>query len=192
MKDHWREINNKKAEMAWSAKIDQVFRAIEMCLASGLWESSLILLYSTMDAMAWLDRPVEAPDVTSTHFISWCDRYLLDPVDEGVTSTDIYAARCGMLHSHTAESRRFREGKVIKLFYSRKTEAGELNLDQLKFLPVWPMWVDMDVIIPRMKAAVEKFRTAVEAVPEKRNLVRDRILDSYLVEVSVTGVPTAN
>jgi len=91
-----------------------------------------------------------------------------------------------MLHSHTAESKRFREGKAIKLFYSRKTPAGELNLDQLKMLPVWPRWVDMDVIIPRLKTAVTKFRTAVESVPEKRNLVCDRILDSYLVEISVT------
>jgi len=151
MKHHWEKVNNRRAQELLIAKVDQLFRAIGLCMEHRLWEPTLILLYSGIDAMAWLDREVDKSDVTARDFISWCDRYLLDPADEQLRSEDLYAARCGLLHSHTGESRRHREGKAVKLFYSRSMPEGEVNLDQLAFEPVWPLWVDLDVFLPRFR-----------------------------------------
>jgi hypothetical protein len=183
MKEFWRPHNNARADETLSSKVDQLFRAIDLCLEQGLWEPTLILLYSGIDAMAWLDRPDHAPDVNSTHFISWCERYLLDPVDHALTGADLYGARCGLLHSHTADSKRYREGKVVKLFYSRSIARGELGLDQLKFEPVWPLWADIDILVDRFKNGVTRFREDFKNDPERRNLICDRVNSSYFVEV---------
>jgi len=186
MRDHWRKINNAKASELWSQKVDQLFEGIEFCLGKNLWEPTLILLYAGIDAMAWLDRSPAAKDVTSQDFIAWCQKYLLAPGDDLLTADDLYAARCGLLHSHTGESSKHREGKVKKVFYSRRTPAGEINFDQLSMAEhVWPVWVDLDVIVQRFRDGVAKFRKEISEDAECAAKVYDRVNHSYLVEIDV-------
>ena len=190
MREQWRRVNNEKSDELWQKKMEQLFQVINIALEGNCIEPALILLYSGMDAMGWLDSPVGQKDATPTTFLNWCGKYLLHPqADTDVTPLDLYAARCGLLHQHTADSKLYRQGKVTKLFYSRKTQTGEVGFDQMKVGPTWPVWADIDILLQRFRAGVEAFRKDVAALaegdPYGAAVVYDRIGTSYFVEVDV-------
>ncbi|HXA19533.1 MAG TPA: hypothetical protein VN380_21265 [Thermoanaerobaculia bacterium] len=192
MREYWRKINNANAHQLWSKKTEELFGAIEFCLKSNFWEPALILIYAGIDSMAWLNLPEGKHDVTATEFIQWCNRYLLLPEDAELRAEDLYAARCGLLHSYTAESRRYREKKVTKLFYSRETTAGEINLDQLGGEEhTWPLWTDVDILFGRLRSAVHRFQEDIATDSNRANSVYARIRRSYLVEVKVKDLSSS-
>jgi hypothetical protein len=82
---------------------EQLRARIATCLHEHDWLSALILLYSALDAMGWLARPPGEPHIPSVHFKAYVRKYVLKPTDEA-SDTDLWGARCGMLHSHSAES----------------------------------------------------------------------------------------
>ena len=60
---------------------------------------AMILVYSGIDAFAWLNRPGNIEDVRRTDFEQWVDTYLLPDSGLNCSSSDLYAARCGLVHS---------------------------------------------------------------------------------------------
>jgi hypothetical protein len=93
--------------------------------------SALIVLYATIDALAWqVSGPQKIDDDTDEReydkgtrgdFIAWVERYLLPGserfVRREVTGMDFYAARCGLLHAGKAESELWFKGKAQRLYY---------------------------------------------------------------------------
>ena len=86
--------------------------AIQLTFDSKKQLPTLILLYSTIDILAWLNKPSTHPDVAKSDFISWVDRFFLQGTNLQCSSVELYAARCGIVHSYTAESKLSREGKA--------------------------------------------------------------------------------
>jgi hypothetical protein len=82
------------------------------------FRSAVILTYSGMDAMAYLDMPENQSDVTRADFIRWADRYMRFPGSEPVTGADLYGARCGMLHANGVVSKMSREGQCRMIAYT--------------------------------------------------------------------------
>ena len=166
------------------AKVRAVAGAVDASLASGLWEPTLILLYATIDAMAWLDRPDGQDDAHADDFIAWVDRYLLPDSGLPCTGADLYGARCGFLHSHTGESKRHRQLLIKKLFYHRRLGDRPVGIVQLlmdeKFLP---LNIDLDLFSAAFQRATERFRAAVAADESKGIVVYRRVLESYYSEV---------
>lgn len=179
-----RDPEEAEAEQQFERKVKQLFAALEHCLGTNLWEPALILTYSGIDAMAWLDRPADHEDVTPDDFIAWVNTYLLPESGLNCSAEDLYGARCGMLHSHTAESRRHRQLLIRKLFYHRMVDEKPLALVQIrmneKFLPVS---VNVDRLVFFFSEGVERFVARLNAEPDRERLVRERILKSYLAEV---------
>ena len=192
MREYWRKLNNDQARKLWDSKTSQLFEAIESCLAKDFWEPAIILLYSGIDAMAWLDRPQGVHDVTGPDFMRWCDAYLLIPADAAMTSTDLWGARCGLLHSHTGESKKHRERKATKIFYSRMRNGREINLIQTSSNEhVLPLWVDVDLLFARFKDGVSRFQADLASDDARAQKVYDRVNRSYLIEVDVeSATPT--
>jgi predicted DNA-binding protein (MmcQ/YjbR family) len=183
--DQGREEYDRHVSEKLSKKLDQLFRTIEFTLAENLWEPTLILIYSGIDAMAWLDRPAGQADVHGPDFQRWVDEYLLP--DSGLTCTaaDLYGARCGMLHSHTGESRKHRELQVKKVFYHRVWKDKPVALIQLKMNEKFlPPSVNLDQLAWAFHQAITRFFTAVNADAAKEDLVSERIDESYLLEVT--------
>jgi hypothetical protein len=166
------------------AKLRAVVAAADASLASGLWEPTLILLYATIDAMAWLDRPYGQDDVHADDFIDWVDTYLLPDSGLPCSGADMYGARCGFLHSHTGESKRHRALRIKKLFYHRRHGDRPVGIVQLlmneKFLP--PS-IDLDLFSAAFQRATERFRAAIAADESKRVPVYHRVRESYYSEV---------
>ncbi len=78
--------------------------AIRLCLGSGHIVPSMMLLFAAIDGMAWLYRDHEGRN-TQLDFKRWVDDFLLSHLTSGViTSADVYAARCALLHEQTTQS----------------------------------------------------------------------------------------
>jgi len=67
------------------------------------YRAVLILTYSAMDAMAFLDMPAAQTEVVRKDFTGWASRYIRFPGTEQLTGEDLYGARCGS--TRTAPSR---------------------------------------------------------------------------------------
>jgi hypothetical protein len=95
--------------------LTKMLGAINCLVEKNYIESALILTYAGIDQMAWLAVPDQETD--SEHFKSWVDKYL-DPQNKlGCTSVDLWAARCGLVHTAAAESRDFFRAKAKKIYY---------------------------------------------------------------------------
>ena len=98
--------------------LEETAFVISKCLKSKFLNPSLILIYSTIDLLAWLNCPESKLDVQRSDFTSWVDKYLLPESSLRCTSLELYAARCGIVHCHSAESRLTRTGEARKICYT--------------------------------------------------------------------------
>lgn len=89
--------------------------AIALCKANQLHVPMMILVYSAIDQMAFLSMPEDREDVNGPEFKRWCDTYLLPNSGLNCNSEDLWGARCGILHSHSPESRLSREGRAKRI-----------------------------------------------------------------------------
>jgi len=94
-----------------------LLKAIDTCLKNELQLPGLILLYTGIDSMAWLNRPKLQPDVRRNDFIYWVNRYLLPDSGLACEALDLYAARCALVHSYTSESSLTRQTRKLALKY---------------------------------------------------------------------------
>jgi hypothetical protein len=103
-----------------------MLRGIEVMLEEQCLMSAVALIFSTIDSLSALDRPVEAQSTCREVFIKWANEYLLKPNLLHCTAIDLYAARCGVLHTYSAESDLTRIGKAKKLIYEWRSgpDAG--------------------------------------------------------------------
>jgi hypothetical protein len=89
---------------------------IEVCIEKELNAPALILIYSAIDTIGWLDSVDDF--ATRTSFINWVNTYLLKAKTLKCSAIDLYSARCGLLHTFTAESRLSSEKKALRIFYA--------------------------------------------------------------------------
>ncbi len=96
--------------------MDTLFGAINSCEANKFVLPALMLIYSGIDILASLER--RKGEGTKASFTRWVDEYLLKAVSLPCTSLELYAARCGILHTLTPESDLSRKGKAREVGYA--------------------------------------------------------------------------
>ena len=101
---------------------DGIKRGIRVCLENNCLGSAVILVYSGIDAMAYLGMPLDQADVGKTDFIDWCDKYIRFCGGQQLTGRELYGARCGVLHTYGVESRLSRRGDCRKLGYMDRSD----------------------------------------------------------------------
>ena len=107
--------------------LDGLDEAVVRCLGARLILPALSILFVGIDIVASLER--QPGEGTKTSFTRWVEQYLLPAKPLGCTSLDLYAARCGILHTFTAESDLSRTGKARKLYYAWGIAlASDLNM----------------------------------------------------------------
>src|SRR5579863_3932037 len=92
-------------------EIEQLLSDVKLCFKKKHFLPGLVLLYSTIDILASLDRPESKEDVTWKDFVAWLDAFVFPHVSLPCDAIDLYAARCGLIHTYTFESRLSRSGK---------------------------------------------------------------------------------
>src|SRR4051812_2144145 len=90
---------------------------IEACLEKKLQLPTLVLLYTAIDVAAWLSNDDPTARV-GKRFMAWVDQYLLKAKPLPCTSADLYAARCGVVHTLTADSDLSDQGKARRICYA--------------------------------------------------------------------------
>jgi hypothetical protein len=97
--------------------------------------ATLILVYSGIDAMAYLTMPAAKDRVTRADFVSWADQYLRfrDAARNptlSIPGLELYAARCGVVHTYSTEADLHKQG-VVK----RQIGYGDEFLPEVKADP---------------------------------------------------------
>ena len=149
--------------------IESDMRAVTVLTQSGCDTHALALVFSSIDKMAWLTSV--NIDHTRSDFIRWIDDYLLPAGSISLDAIDLYAARCGFLHTGSSESKLFRDGKAKQIFYSvgPRRPLGEILTEVHAKLPNLGLTPDDVVIVQCIElleqwvAALERFTDAIKA-----------------------------
>lgn len=107
----------------------QAYDAMRVLRENVLLQPFLAVLYSTMDAAAWLSAD-HLGDVSRKDFEAWVNRFVLSGSGLKCTAADLYGARCGILHSFSAYSALQRSGKARLVSYAWGS-ADSQDLEQL-------------------------------------------------------------
>ena len=105
-------------------KGDPLFNAVYRGIKAGITKtfdekllgSSLILIYTGIDTMAWLDMPPNQTGVTRRDFINWVEAYFDQRFLKQITGEELYSARCAVVHTYTVESSMTQSGTRVLLY----------------------------------------------------------------------------
>jgi hypothetical protein len=100
-----------------SARVNEFTLCTSLLLDAGHTLPALIVLYTAVDIFGSLLRPETEPDTAGKYFKKWVDDYVLGHSQVASTAQDLWGARCGLLHTHTASSRLSREGAAREFHY---------------------------------------------------------------------------
>jgi hypothetical protein len=106
-------------------QLGQLGAAIETCLDGRHILSALTLLYSAIGTVCWLDS--EQQFETRADFKRWAEKYMLNAKGSKAvecTAIELYAARCGILHTSSGESRLAADGEARMLQYAWGTGSA--------------------------------------------------------------------
>lgn len=121
------ENNQKTNQELLNRNLEQLCKAIELCIKEKLISPSLILLYSAIDITAWI--AMDEPS-TKERFIGWVETYLLPMKKIRCTAMELYAARCGLVHRFSADANLIErgEGNIRRIMYA----WGNSNVSSLQ------------------------------------------------------------
>src|SRR6185437_5506646 len=107
-------------------------RPIRLLMDAHCYPAAVILTYSGMDTMAFLNMPTNRSDVMRSDFIAWAERYVKIAVPDPPTGNDLYGTRCSVLHGG-APSRFTREGRgrLIRHTVETATDANTVAIREL-------------------------------------------------------------
>ena len=160
-----------------SAIYGGIKRGISVCLQNECWGSAVILIYSGIDAMAFLALPKDKVEVVETDFVGWCEKYIRFPGDEQISGMELYSARCGMVHTFGVESRKTRQNKCRLLGYTDRCDPAILYSREQR--PDFAL-VSMEALANAFSAGVDKFLVDLFA-DSTQSAVAERRLNKLVV-----------
>lgn len=175
------------SQQVFERNVQELLTAIEACLKARLVTPGLLLLYAGIDIMAWLNRPESHADVTRSDFIEWVDNYLLPSKGLPCSAIDLFAARCSLIHSYSAESRLSREGQAKEVFYAWGTAPTEDFQELIDFVGTHSaVAVHIDQLFDALRIGVERFKQSLADDHEKVGLVWERA-DNFFSKIPYSG-----
>ncbi len=91
--------------------------AISTLYEKNLLPHSLVVIYSTIDICGLLDAKPSQTNADSASFKAWVKKYVLAYPGLELNEIDLWAARCGVLHTFTSHSKLSSLGKARELKY---------------------------------------------------------------------------
>jgi hypothetical protein len=165
-------MNDPQAEHVICAAIQDIAVTARELLDKRKILPALVLFYSGLDIFGSLMRPKANSETSGVDFKAWVDKYLLPVAGHAITSDDLWAGRCGLLHTNTPASRNSRRGLAQEIAYVRGVEPeailfvqAELNSQQSNRLIV-----DIEVLFEAFWEAVMKFIKEIQMDATIRDL----------------------
>ncbi len=146
-----------------------ILRGIEVCLDNECLVSSVALIFSGIDSVAALTRPVQASRTSRHTFIEWVKRYLLPGSALACMPLDLYAARCGVLHTYSHVSDLQSQGEAKPLVYKwRRGPAADATLP----LPLGTIVIEVETLYEALRRAINRFFVAADTEAETKKRVQ--------------------
>lgn len=122
----------QKKGLTMSAKlfiqnIAQLDEAVKLCLEKRLQLPALILIYSWIDIMGWLNCD-DSAEKSRTSFTRWVNEFLLPAKPLPCNADELWGARCGLIHRMSPSSDLSDRGKVRQIAYA----WGHADVDTLQ------------------------------------------------------------
>lgn len=149
-----------------------ILEGIKVCLEAQCLVSSVSLVFSGIDSLAALTRPLTQGRTSSRVFKDWVETYLLPGSKLSCNATDLYAARCGVLHTYSPESDLQRRGEAQSIIYQWR-EGPKADAA----LPIPPNSIVMNVedLYNAFKNAIHKFLIDTETDAAVEEQVRHHL-----------------
>jgi hypothetical protein len=157
---------------------------IDACIEKKYIGPALILIYSGIDTVGWLSSNEDY--ATRNSFMKWVDAYLLKEKPLQCTSLELYAARCGLLHTFTADSKLSSTGEARRICYS----WGTGNVHDLHRTLQWAgnasehVAVHVNDLYEAWRLGVLKFTDELEKTPERKRQVYKKA-DKFFSDLSL-------
>ncbi len=98
-------------------------KALTLLLHAQLETHALSVLYMAIDRAAWV---ISDKEETDRHdFVAWANKFLIVGDEFDFSALDLWAARCGLLHTGAAESRDYRKNGANLIYYKVKAEMPD-------------------------------------------------------------------
>lgn len=132
------EINQDIFESDLGLRIYKAFmQGAFITFKSGLYVSSLKLLLSAVDTMAFL----VTGNNSSKDFKEWLNKYV-DLSIVGISADELWEHRNALLHMTTLDSRKVGQGKIVRLFpYKEPAEPPRDPPNNSKFYSIDKLWL---------------------------------------------------
>jgi hypothetical protein len=129
-------LSIKMTELNLFRSYFQIITAIDYCIAETLITPALVLIYSTIDSVSWIASDDEDQSV-GERFQSWVNVWMLQKYPLPCTALELYAARCGILHTLTPDSDLTSKKGVRRISYACGKEQYK-DLDESIKLTKYP------------------------------------------------------
>ncbi|RXK52806.1 hypothetical protein ESB00_13880 [Oleiharenicola lentus] len=168
---------------------------VQVCLLNKLRMPAQILLFCWCDVIAAMtDKDAQRYWSTKSKTIEWIDRNVVPKLSVPVTGTEIYAARCGVLHGFTVESSEVKNGTCRRIAFTDLPEHAvnvAALLDRMKtakFEHEPHAIVSIIEFMEVMSSATKNSLTAIQSDPEwtqKFIAFSEEQLDSFQVNPEI-------
>jgi hypothetical protein len=155
-----------------AAQVRELLAAARAEHAAHRCTAAVALAYMVIDVLGSLERAER--EGTRWSFVRWVDAYLLPNDDIACTATDLYAGRCGVLHTLTPDADLIKRGEARRIVYAwgsgRVADLRELarRIDRDDIA------IHVGTLIEAVETGFERFVSEVEADPTRRAFVERR------------------
>jgi hypothetical protein len=122
-----------------------------------------LLLYTSIDIIASLTRPVNAASTTGAFYKDWVNDYMLPDSNLDITAEEMWGARCGLLHTGTAESNLSRRQGARMINYIGTTEAADEMQTRNDPTRTRDLFVSTPRFVEAFVAGCDRFKAKVQS-----------------------------
>jgi hypothetical protein len=141
---------------------------IRKCLEAQCLVSAVTLMFSSIDALAALTRPIGQQSTNGAVFKAWVSSYVKPESMLGCTPEDFWGARCGILHLYSPDSDLSVQNKVRRIYY--QWQAGPAA-HAARDIPSDAFVIVVEKLREVVEQAAKDFIIASETDPEVKERV---------------------
>jgi hypothetical protein len=145
-------------------QVAEITGVINYCLGRNEMLPAMMLLYAALDGAAWLWCPEGSEGKYGDNFRDWVRIYLLKPTNK-VRPEDLWAARCGILHTQGPESNLWRRNEARQIWYQVKDGSARAVLALNS--PTLPLFINPVNLTTKFERGFARFLNDVKADPDR-------------------------
>lgn len=168
-------------------RIGEIIQASNLCLKNKFPSAAVSLIYIALDTAASLDHSLRK-ERPGARFVKWADKCILRNGSLRCSALDLYAARCGLLHTYSPRSNLSSKGRVREIWYTfddheadmLRKAASKLDLKQV-------IVVSLDSLTVAVAKGVTAFISDLERDQVLAHWAKSKAKETFQFIESVNG-----